>query len=165
MVSLNMMTTSNIFKSVVNIRISAMFTTYILVTGTIYWVILVPIFSADPNNLSWLFSASNIWLHTTTPVIALLMHNYIKSFSGENKPAFNIAFFFIYPALYVIMAILFAVKGIYLYPMFNPNMMGGWVGVAFGLLAILAAFTGVYVFLLRGLKRKRNQKDKTDAEI
>lgn len=147
-----MITKSKALAWCTNINLTSALTTYILVTGVIYWAVLTPMLWKDAES-TWLFSASNIWMHTTTPILTLLMHNYTRKISEQNaKP--NYIYFYIYPALYMIMAMGFAAKGVYLYPIFNPEIMGGYLGVAICIFVMLVVFTGLYLLLL-GFKRKK----------
>lgn len=152
--SLYMLLGAKVFKWAMSIHLSTIVTTYILVTGIIYWAILVPMF-ARPGEGAWMFSSSNIWLHTTTPVIAFLIQRYIKLLSGKIRPKLKLGYFYIYPILYIAMALVYASKGTYLYPMFNTELLG-WAGVGISLAVIAVIFTGIYALLLRG-KRKAKQ--------
>jgi len=141
-----------------NINLSSALTTYILVTGIIYWGVLTPMLWNSSDN-SWLFSASNIWMHTTTPIITVLMHGYTKQLKEQENTKANFIYFYIYPALYMIMAMGYAIKGVYLYPIFNPEIMGGWLAIAVCIFVMLIVFTGLYMMLL-GIKKNKIQKIK-----
>ncbi len=91
-VSIFIISDKKLIKWSVNINLSSTLTTYILVTGVIYWAVLVPVYISTADS-SWLFSSSNIWLHTTTPIVALLMHNYIKLINDNTNPKLKLAFF------------------------------------------------------------------------
>jgi hypothetical protein len=146
--SLYMLTGKKAFKWGMNIYLSTIVTTYILVTGIIYWTILVPMI-AKPSVSTWMFSPSNIWLHTTTPIIAFLIQRYIKAKGTETRLRLNLVYFYIYPIIYISMALVYAANDIYLYPMFNLELLG-WIGVGVSLVIIAVIFTGIYVVLLRG---------------
>ena len=152
--TLFILTNKKTYRFSMNINLASAFTTYISVTGLVYWAILVPIFYAP--GVTWLFSPSNIWMHTFSPVISLILLNYVKSYKDDKKIKPRLALFFIYPVLYIIFAVANAVNGIYLYPMFNPDYLSGWIGVAGCMLAMAAIFTGLYLVLLYGLKRKNS---------
>jgi hypothetical protein len=124
-----------------------MVTTYILVTGIIYWTTLVPIFYLDGCESAWLFSISKLWMHTATPAAALLLHQNIRKGYAGMKPRLSIAYFYIYPALYVSSGMIHALRGEYLYPMFNPDMMHGWLGVGGAMVLMLGLFSGLYLLL------------------
>jgi len=148
-----MITGSKAFAWCANINLTSAITTYILVTGVIYWGVLTPMLWSSAEN-TWLFSSSNIWLHTTTPIITVFMHSYTKQLNERNDIKASFLLFYIYPALYMIMAMNYALKGVYLYPIFNPEIMGGWIGVAICILIMLIVFTGLYLLLLSARKSK-----------
>lgn len=148
-----MISSGKTFAWCTNINFTSAITTYILVTGIIYWAVLTPMLWKDAES-TWLFSASNIWMHTTTPILTLILHSYTKAVTEQQKAKPNYIYFYIYPALYMIMAMSFAAKGVYLYPIFNPEIMGGYLGVAICILVMLVVFTGLYLLLL-GVKKKK----------
>ena len=150
--SLYILTNKKIYKFAKNINVAASITTYILVTGFIYWLVLVPILYAP--GVTWLFSTSNIWFHALTPIAAFILFLYIKILQ-KNKIKPRLLLFSVYPIIYVIFASFYAVKGIYLYPMFNPEFLGGWIGVLLCIAVICLIFTGLYLILLYGLKRAK----------
>ncbi|MEX1375837.1 MAG: hypothetical protein AB1Z23_00030 [Eubacteriales bacterium] len=151
--SLYILTGKKSYKFSMDINLASSFTTYILVTGLVYWAILVPVYFAP--DATWLFSTSNIWLHTFSPVISIIVLKYVKSQNDgiEIKP--KLPLFFIYPVLYIIFALINAANRIFLYPMFNPNLLGGWIGVAICLIVMIVLFTGLYLLLLYGPNRKK----------
>lgn len=144
---------NSFFKKATNINISATITTYILVTGIIYWLVLVPIYF-EPGESSWLFTFSNIWLHTITPIYSLFILLLIRYNNKEVKAKLNLLTFFIYPIMYIIYAMINAINEVYFYPMFNPKLLGSWFGVAICIIVIAAIFTALYSILLLGLKKK-----------
>ena len=149
------LTEKKLFKYAVNINISASVTTYILITGSVYWLILVPIFYAP--GVTWLFSTSNIWLHTFTPITAVIMFLYAKSCQKPSKVKPRLLIFYIYPLLYITFAIFHAVNEVYLYPMFDPNLLGGWAGVGICITVMCIIFTGLYLALLYVVKKEKNK--------
>ncbi|MBN2878864.1 MAG: Pr6Pr family membrane protein [Clostridia bacterium] len=152
--SLHALTGSKIYKISTNINLAAAVTTYILVAGIIYWAVLVPVFYKPGE--TWLFSVSNIWMHTFVPAISVVMLFYAKRLALDEakKTKRKLVLFFIYPILYIIFSIVHSINGKYLYPMFNPNAVGGWLGVAVCLIVMCFIFTLLYLALLFGVKKK-----------
>ena len=155
--SLYALTGRKIFKTSTNVSLSASITTYILVTGIVYWAVLVPVFYKP--GVTWLFSMSNIWMHTFVPLSALAMFYYTKHLCKEREIQRRLWFFYIYPILYIALSVVYALNGKYLYPMFNPNAVGGWTGVVISLVIMCVIFTLLYLALLYGIKRKLNTKN------
>jgi len=152
--SLYVLTGKKVFQISANRNLAAAVTTYILVTGIIYWEVLVPVFYKPGE--TWLFSISNIWMHTFVPAISVVMLLYVQRFAADKseKPKKKLGLFFIYPIVYIIFSIIHSINGKYLYPMFNPNAVGGWGGVAICLIAMCFIFTLLYLALLYGIKKK-----------
>ena len=144
------LTGRKIFKAASDTSLAASLTTYILVTGIVYWAVLVPIFY-EPG-VTWLFSVSNIWMHSFVPLSSLVMYYYVKQKNKDSIPQRRLWFFYIYPALYIALSISYAINGKYLYPMFNPNAVGGWGGVAACMIVMCFIFTLLYLALLYGIK-------------
>jgi len=138
-----------LFKYVVNPNLAAALATYILITGSIFWAVLVPIYTKPGSDNSWLFSPSNIWTHTVVPLTGVVLLFFVRSLPGKPKANRKSVLFYAYPVLYAIGGILLAVNGKYLYPMFNPEMLGSWFFVGLSLVVIMAIFTVVYYFLLK----------------
>lgn len=151
--SLYMLTGKKLYKFTVNINLSASMTTYILATGLVYWLVLVPMMYKP--GATWFFSTSNIYLHTFTTVIAVIIFTYLKTLAVSDKTKPRLYMFYLYPLLYVIFAIANSLNNVYLYPIFNPNIVGGWIGVAICVVIICVIFTGIYLFLLYGKRKKR----------
>ncbi len=151
------LTGRKMFKVSTDVSLAASITTYILVTGIVYWTVLVPIFYKPGE--TWLFSISNIWMHSFVPLSSLIMFYYVRQKNKAESPQRRLWFFFIYPILYIALSIVYAINGKYLYPMFNPNAVGGWAGVAVCLTIMCAIFTLLYLALLYGIKRKANTEN------
>ncbi len=133
----------------VNPNLTAALTTYILITGIIYWLVLVPTFYKPGGDNSWLFSPFSIWTHSIVPVTGVILLFLVKATPDKAPANKKSLYFFIYPLLYLCLGIYLSTKGKYLYPMFNPELLGGWVFVALSLAAILVIFTGIYFVLLK----------------
>jgi|GEM_PF-1807428 len=149
-------TKSKTFSYAMNVNLSAAITTYMLVTGLIYWIVLVPVFYLPGE--TWLFTKSNIWMHTLTPITAVIMLKYVKACQTNTsiKPRFGI--FYVYPIFYIMLALTYALNGAYLYPMFNPDLLGGWIGVGVCIVVMCIIFTGLYLTLLYGFKKNNKQR-------
>lgn len=108
---------------------------YITVTGIVYWTILVPMLNAVPV----LFKASNIWLHTVTPVFGIWCFlNYSRK---EPVKKLHTVLAMIYPSLYFLYAFYVHDKyGKFPYPFLDMNSMGGLAGVIAVCLLILCLF-------------------------
>jgi len=125
-------------------------TIYILITGIVYWAVLIPMLGAQPA----LFRFRNIWTHTVTPLFTLLC---FFVYSKKERISFQKApYVFIYPFLYLVFSYLFVftVYGKYPYPFLNPEIMGGFVPVAASCLLISLLFLGLFTGL-RYLHNKR----------
>ena len=154
LLSINILSSGKGMKIAANINIMASITTYILVTGIIYWLVLVPImFSRGAG--AWMFTPSKIWAHTTTPIVAVLMFIFVKSNKNIKNKKLKLHYFYIYPIVYITYGIIKATKGTYLYPMFNYELLGGWFGVAVSLIIIAIFFTAIYYIMVRGFKRNK----------
>jgi len=153
-ISINLISNKRLFNFALKPNLTAILTTYILITGIIYWVVLVPVFYKPGGNNSWLFTPSNIWLHTLTPLTAVILLFLSKVTYSGTVPKRHLIFFLIYPIAYIIFGIFNALKGIYLYPMFNPVMLGNWWYVAFCLGVICIIFSILYLLMLRLYKTK-----------
>jgi len=143
------LSTGRLMKFGVNSNSAVTLTTYILITGSIYWTILFPTFYKPGADNGWLFSPSNIWTHTIVPLTGIVLLLFVKRVPNKAPIKKKSLLFFIYPVLYSCLGIYLAINGKYMYPMFNPVMLGGWVFVGLSLMVILGIFTGVYYFLLR----------------
>lgn len=149
LVSVNLLSNNRVFKFSISPNFTAIHTTYILVTGIIYWTVLVPVFYKPGGDNAWMFSASNIWLHTLTPLTAVILLLLSKSLYNGNTPKKHLVYFLIYPILYILFGLYNALNGIYLYPMFNPVMLGNWGFVGLSLAVIALVFSALYLLLLR----------------
>jgi len=147
--SIYILSAERLMKFSVNPNFAATLTTYILITGSIYWAILVPTFYKPGADNTWLFSPSNIWTHTIVPLTGVILLLFVKAVPNKAPVKKKSLLFFIYPVLYSCLGIYLAINGKYMYPMFNPVMLGGWGFVGLSLVVILGIFTGVYYFLLR----------------
>lgn len=111
-------------------------TVYILVTGVIYWAVLVPMLGAAPA----LFLFRNIWTHAITPLFTLLCFIY---YSGKEKiPRRHVPFMLSYPFLYLIFSYtyVYPIYWKYPYPFLNPDIMGGLTAVIIACIVIVAIF-------------------------
>ncbi|MFW6262507.1 MAG: hypothetical protein ACOC34_00595 [Thermotogota bacterium] len=147
--SIFILSTGRLLKFTINPNFAAALTTYILITGSIYWAILVPTFYKPEADNVWLFSPSNIWTHTIVPLSGVVLLWFVKRVPSKTSVKKKSLLFFIYPVLYSGLGIYLAINGKYMYPMFNPVMLGGWGFVGLSLVVILAIFTAVYYFLLK----------------
>lgn len=138
-----------LLKFAINPNLAATLTTYILITGSIFWAVLVPVYTKSGSDNSWLFSPSNIWTHTIVPLTGVVLLFFVKSIPTKPEKTKLSVYFFLYPFLYAILGISLSLNGKYMYPMFNPVMLGSWFFVGLSLLVIMGVFTGVYYFLLR----------------
>ena len=125
---INMMSGNKSLRFAMNINLAATLTSYTAVNAMIFWFVLVPIYAFSGN--APMFTPQNLWMHTITPVIAAVMFNYTINESTESEYKPKPILSMIYPVLYIIFAVIAAINGTYLYPMFNPNLLGGWIGVA-----------------------------------
>jgi len=118
--------------------ISMAITLYISITCLVYWAVLVPMLNAD----SFLFSASNIWMHTITPIFSFwCFMNFTRK---KTISSINIIVAMIYPLLYFLSTFrINAVYGKYPYPFLNPEIMGGTFSVIVASILILVLFTGI----------------------
>lgn len=118
--------------------ISMAITLYILVTGLVYWAVLVPMLKADP----FLFSLSNIWMHTITPLFTFLC---FMNLTRKNPINFiHIIVAMIYPSLYFISTFrIYDIHGKYPYPFLNPEIMGGAFFVILACILVLVLFIGL----------------------
>jgi len=133
-----------------NINLAAALTTYSAVNASIFWFVLVPIFSL--SNGMPLFTPQNIWLHTITPVIAAVMLNYIIIENKTSKFKSKLILSMIYPVLYIILIVAIAIDGTYLYPMLNPTLVGGWVGVGVCMAATIIFVAIIYLAIIQIIK-------------
>jgi hypothetical protein len=101
-----------------------------------------------------MFTPSNIWLHTLTPLTAVVLLFFSREHYAGPSPRKQLIYFAIYPVLYLIFGLCNALNGIYLYPMFNPKMLGNWGFVGLSLAAIFLIFSAIYLLILRLYKRK-----------
>jgi len=155
-----------LLKTAVHPNVTAIVTTYILVTGVIYWLVLVPIFFEAGADNSWLFTPKNIWNHTLTPFTSIVMFFFARENNPVPKPKPRLPLFFLYPAFYIAFGLYYALNGQYLYPMFNPELLGGWLFVGLSLLVIVLLFTILYLFMLKifknnGVSSRENSRHKT----
>src|SRR6056297_1141712 len=153
--SIFILSNGRLLKFTVNLNFAATLTTYILITGSIFWAVLVPVYTKPGSDNSWLFSPSNIWTHTIVPLTGVALLFFAKSIPTKAEKIKLSVYFFLYPILYSILGISLALQGKYMYPMFNPVMLGSWFFVGLSLVVIMGIFTGVYYFLLR-IAAKRN---------
>lgn len=144
------MTGKKRWRFAVNINLGAALTTYSAVNALIFWIVLVPTFSV--SSYVPLFTAQNMWLHTTTPIIAAIMLNYAAKGSKKDKHEPKLIMSLIYPILYIIFAVIYAVKGIYLYPMLNPSLLGGWIGVGACMVSTLIFVAIIYIVINKAIK-------------
>ncbi len=125
---------------------------YMTVTGLVYWVALVPMLGFAKE----LFAASNIWMHTVTPVFVPVVFALVSKTKAIS--ASGILLILVYPFFYTVYAyILHSAIGVYLYPFFNPSVMGSRL---FSLLA-LAVIAGMFVgfgFLYRYIWNRLSKK-------
>ncbi len=125
---------------------------YITVTGIVYWAVLVPMLGFEKE----LFAASNVWMHTATPIIVPLVFAFIPK--TRAIPAGNILFMLLYPFLYTVYAyILHRTIGVYVYPFYNPSVMGSWLMIMIALLLIAGVFVG-FGFLYRRIWNSRSER-------
>lgn len=125
-------------------------TVYILVTGLIYWMVLVPMLEAAPA----LFLFRNIWTHAITPAFTVFCFiNYARKEKITGK---QIPFMLAYPLLYLIFSYCFVYPayGKYPYPFLNPGIMGGLVPVIIACIAIV----GIFLAAAYGLGHLHNKK-------
>jgi len=147
--SVYILSKGRLLKFSVNPSLAAALTTYILITGSIFWAVLVPVYIKPGSDNAWLFSPSNVWTHTVVPISGVVLLFFVRAITKKTEKIRLSAYFFLYPALYSILGITLAVNGKYMYPMFNPIMLGSWFFVGLSLIAIMGIFTVVYYFLLR----------------
>jgi len=147
--SIFILSNGRLLKFAINPNFAATLTTYILITGSIFWGVLVPIYTKPGSDNAWLFSPSNIWTHTIVPITGVILLFYVKSLQNKPKKSKLSLYFFLYPVIYSILGITLALNGKYMYPMFNPVMLGNWFFVGLSLVVIMGIFTGVYLFLLK----------------
>jgi len=152
---INLLSNQRIFKFALKPNFTAISTTYILITGIIYWGVLVPIFFKPGGGSDWLFTPSNIWLHTITPVAAVILLFLSKQLYEGPAPKRHFITFAVYPVLYLIFGLYNAFNGLYLYPMFNPEMLGNWGFVLLSLGAIFLVFSVFYLLLLKLYRKKQ----------
>lgn len=140
------------FKFVMSINLAAALTSYSAVNALIFWFVMVPLYALSADMP--IFSPQNIWMHTTTPFIAAVVLNYV--FNENEKPLFKtkLILSMIYPFLYVIFAGILALNGIYLYPMFDPSLVGGWIGVAACMAGTVVFVAIIYTAITQLLKNK-----------
>ena len=125
-------------------------TVYILVTGLIYWTVLVPMLGAAPA----LFLFRNIWTHAITPVFTVFCFiNYTRRDKITRK---QIPYMLAYPLFYLIFSygFVYPVYGKYPYPFLNPDIMGGLVPVLLSCIAIVGIFLAM-AFILNHLHNKK----------
>jgi hypothetical protein len=111
-------------------------TIYILITGIIYWSVLVPMLGAAPA----LFLFRNIWTHAITPLFTLFCFFQYANKGKISKSQFP--FILSYPLFYLIFSygLIYPIYGKYPYPFLNPDIMGGWVFVIIACIGIIAIF-------------------------
>lgn len=134
--------------------LSMAITLYISVTCLVYWVVLVPMLKADP----FLFSLSNIWMHTITPLSSFwCFMNFTR-----RKPitSLNIIFAMIYPILYFLSTLkIYSDYGKYPYPFLNPEIMGGTIWVIFACILILVLFIVLSWVLKKAYDKRLHNAD------
>lgn len=137
-------------------------TDYITITGVIYWAVLVPI----NKGAAFLFTPSNIWLHTITPVASWIFYIFLVPKEKVKKRFFKDKktwLLMIYPLVYMFYAIYKGVTiGNYIYPFLSPKFMGGVLGVIVAIISIAMFFLFV-AFVLNKIKSharvKMSRKD------
>ena len=148
--TLYIITNKKKFRFVLNVHLSTAITSYMLITGIVFWVVLVPIFLISSE--LQLFTLQNIWLHTVTPVFSAIMLNYSVNEIKISKIKPKLLLVSIYPILYIIFAVTYAVNGSYLYPMLNPALVGGWLGVIGSAVATYIFFMVIYFIVTQQIK-------------
>ena len=133
--------------------IGMMLSCYIIVTGIVYWAVLVPMLGFAKE----LFAISNIWMHTITPVAVPVVFSLLAK-EGKIKYS-GILVMLGYPLIYSVYAyILHAAIGVYVYPFFNPSVMGGRFAVAIAVAVIGAVFAG-FGLLFRHIWNRAGEAD------
>ncbi|HPJ22944.1 MAG TPA: Pr6Pr family membrane protein [Clostridia bacterium] len=123
--------------------VSMSLTVYILLTGIVYWAVLVPMLGAAPA----LFLFRNIWTHAITPLFTLYC---FLVFSDKGKiNAKRVPLILLYPFLYLLFSYLyvFPLYGRYPYPFLNPDIMGGVLPVVLSITGMVAIFMAIAYFL------------------
>lgn len=137
-------TISRYKKVNINKWISVAITTYITLTGIVFWIILYGVFDAK-------IDLENIWLHGYVVVVAWIL--YFRDLPIEEKENIRlikhkeILYITIYPILYFIFSMLNGIlNGFYVYKFINPSKVGGWFSayiyiISIGFLIIFLTFT------------------------
>ena len=130
--------------------LSLSITVYIIVTGLVYWAVLIPMLGAPEA----LFRFRNIWTHAITPLFTI--YCFMHYSRPQRISASGIPLTFIYPLAYLAFSYLFvhAVFGRYPYPFLNPSIMGGPLGIVAACAGMLIIFIGT-AFLLRYIHNRR----------
>ena len=127
--------------------LSLWLTVYITLTGVVYWAVLVPMLGGVPS----LFTVSNLWLHTATPVFSLFC--FMLVLRGRRIEWRRALIVFAYPAAYLGFSYgMHAVYGRYTYPFLNPQVMGAW-GVAVAIVVVAALLAALTALLRRWWNR------------
>lgn len=124
-------------------------TIYILITGIVYWIVLVPMLGAAPA----LFLFRNIWTHAITPLFTLFcFFGYARK---NNITRRHTTVILIYPLSYLIFsyAFVYPIYGKYPYPFFNPEIMGSITSVILACAGILL----VFILAAYGLRHFHNK--------
>src|SRR6056297_442136 len=100
LLSIFILSNGRLLKFSVNPNFAAALTTYILITGSIFWGVLVPVYTKPGSDNAWLFSPSNIWTHTVVPITGIILLFFVKSFSTQPKKIKLSPLFFVYPVIY-----------------------------------------------------------------
>ena len=156
-------------------------TFYITITMLVYWLVLAPTVGLAYKNP--LLISSNIFLHTITPLFAIVDCIFFFKHGSLNwKDAFK---WLTYPILYLISVIIIAnvstepyyifpmngkdIALMYPYPFLDPQVVGvgGMIGVIIALCLLVIGFGSLYVFvdnkIAKGLAKKQAQKDEQIA--
>ena len=125
---------------------------YITVTGIVYWAVLVPMLGFEKE----LFAASNVWMHTVTPIVVPVVFALMPK--TKEISARSVIFMLVYPFLYTVYAyILHRAIGVYVYPFYNPSVMGSWLMIMIALVLMAGVFVG-FGFLYRRIWNRRSEK-------
>ena len=103
-----------------------------------------------------LFAATNVWMHTVTPVVVPIVFALMPK--AKEIPSRSILFMLLYPFFYTVYAyILHKAMGVYVYPFYNPSVMGSWQLILITLVLIAGVFVG-FGFLYRRIWNRRSEK-------